>query len=77
MLHVDPEMITRLEEIHTDLLTRRAQAEAQGWLGEIDGLDLTLQFLNDKRAETRRLAGLITQTPTPTLLGMPTMGAPG
>ena len=74
MLQVDPDMLDRLEEINTDLLARRAHAETQSWLGELEGLDLTLRFLADKRAETRRLTGLITQTPT--RLGMPTIGAP-
>jgi hypothetical protein len=31
------------------LLQRRARAETERWLGEIAGIDLTLQFLCDKR----------------------------
>jgi hypothetical protein len=53
-------MLDRLDEIHTDLLARRAQAEAEGWLGELEGIDLTLRFLQDKQAQAQRLAGLTT-----------------
>ncbi|MEU4223899.1 hypothetical protein AB0F17_06375 [Nonomuraea sp. NPDC026600] len=56
MLHVDPKMLDRLAEIETDLLSRRARAEAEGWLGELEGLDLTLNFLAGKREEARRLS---------------------
>jgi hypothetical protein len=69
MLQVDPTMLDRLEEIHTDLLARRAQAEAEGWLGELEGIELTLRFLQDKRGQARRLAGS-----TRVNLGMPTAG---
>lgn len=64
MLHVDPKMIPRLDELESDLLARRAHAESQGWLGEIEGIDLTLSFLRNKRARARRLT-------TPTHLGLP------
>jgi hypothetical protein len=36
-----PEDAARLDELETDLLDRRSRAEQEGWLGEIDGLDLT------------------------------------
>jgi len=39
-----------------DLLQRRTQAEAEGWIGEIEGIDLTLTFLRAKRDETQRRA---------------------
>ncbi|MBI4942114.1 MAG: site-specific integrase [Actinobacteria bacterium] len=74
MLHIDPAMIDRLDEIHTDLLARRAHAETQGWQGELQGIDLTLRFLTDKRAETVRLSRL--DTSGATMLGIPTVGAP-
>jgi hypothetical protein len=74
VLRVDPKMLDRLDEIHDDLLTRRAHAETQGWLGELEGLDLTLRFLADKRAETLRLTQL--NPAGVTTLGMPTIGAP-
>ena len=57
MLHIDPKMLGRLEEIELDLLERRARAESERWLGEIEAIDLTLTFLRDKRAKTQRFAG--------------------
>ena len=48
-------MLPRLDELETDLLDRRSRAEQEGWLGEIDGLDLTLNLLRQKRDETRRM----------------------
>jgi integrase len=54
VLQVDPKMLARLDEIEADLLTRRERAQAEGWHGEIEGLDLTLSFLRNKRAHTQR-----------------------
>lgn len=64
-------MLPRLEEIEADLLDRRARAEAEGWLGEIEGIDHTLTFLRDKRAQTERTQGQGT-----VLLGLPAMPRP-
>jgi hypothetical protein len=54
MLHVDPTMIERLDEIKTDLIARRELAQTRGWLGELEGIDLTLQFLIEKRSQATR-----------------------
>jgi integrase len=67
MLQVDPKMLGRLEEIETDLLARRAHAEAEGWLGELEGIDLTLTFLGSKREEAIRISSR-----GPIALGLPT-----
>lgn len=64
VLHIDPGMLPRLDEIETDLLTRRSRAETEGWLGEIEGIDLTLEFLRGKRNEAERAA---------TFIGLPAM----
>ena len=56
MLNINPKMLPRLDEIESDLLARRARAEHEGWLGEVEGIDLTLTFLRQKREETQRLA---------------------
>ncbi|MFJ8532320.1 hypothetical protein [Streptomyces sp. NPDC093591] len=56
MLHVNPKMLARLSELEADLLQRRTQAEAEGWIGEIEGIDLPLTFLRAKRDETQRRA---------------------
>lgn len=68
VLHVSPKMLARLDELEADLLTRRARAEAEHWLGEIEGIDLTLGFLRTKRDDTRRR----TQRPAVDL-GIPVM----
>jgi hypothetical protein len=59
-------MLPRLQELETDILARRARAEAEGWLGEIEGIDLTLAFLRDKRAQAERTSARGTVA-----LGMP------
>ena len=49
-------MLHRLDDIEADFIARRQRAEDEGWLGEIEGIDLTLGFLRGKRADvTRRL----------------------
>lgn len=50
-----PEMLPRLDEIEEDLLARRARAERETWLGEVEGMDITLTYLRQKREETKRL----------------------
>ncbi len=59
MLHLDPRMLVRLEELEADLLARRERAVSEGWLGEIEGIDLTVAFLPDKRQAAVRLDGAI------------------
>lgn len=49
---------------------RRKRATAEGWLGEIEGVDLTLQCLRDKRADALRLTRITRQVD----LGMPAVG---
>jgi hypothetical protein len=73
MININPKMLPRLDEIEIDLLARRARAEAECWLGEIEGIDLTLTltFLRQKRDQTRRLAKV-----APIHLGMPGMLTP-
>lgn len=70
ILLVDPKMLPRLEELEADLLDRRARAEAEGWLGELEGIDLTLTFLRDKREQAQRLA-----RNAPVNLGLPIIRA--
>ncbi|MCX4094496.1 site-specific integrase [Nocardia sp. alder85J] len=54
MLHVNPRMITRLHELEADLTARHERALAEGWAGEIEGIELTLTFLRAKRDDTQR-----------------------
>ncbi|MFI6789799.1 tyrosine-type recombinase/integrase [Nonomuraea sp. NPDC050383] len=55
VLQGSPKMPARLDEIQEDLISRRQRAEAERWHGEIEGIDLTMSFLRDKRAHTQRL----------------------
>ncbi|MFK4687752.1 tyrosine-type recombinase/integrase [Streptomyces pristinaespiralis] len=73
VLRVNPQMAFRLEEIETDLIARRARAEAEGWLGEIEGIDLTLRLLRQKQVEAERLAGM----PRTVDLGIPVVAPRG
>ncbi|MFR9749421.1 tyrosine-type recombinase/integrase [Nocardia sp. 004] len=66
MLAINPKILPRLDEIEEDLLARRARAEREAWLGEVEGIDLTLTYLRQKRDETKRLARI-----APVGLGMP------
>ena len=70
MLHVDPTMLPRLDDIETSLLERRGRAHAENWLGEIEGIDLTLSFLRGKRTEVQRRLKRHTD------LGLPTVSRP-
>ncbi|MDP7707518.1 hypothetical protein [Mycobacterium sp. TY815] len=69
MLHINPKMIPRLNELETDLQARRERAVTEGWLGEIEGIELTLRFLRDKRDEALR----INRTTQQSDLGVPSM----
>ncbi|MFF1678806.1 hypothetical protein ACFVYG_22550 [Streptomyces sp. NPDC058256] len=66
MLTINPKMFPRLDEIEDDLLSRRSRAAHERWLGEVEGLDLTLTFLQQKREQTQRLIHI-----SPVNLGMP------
>ncbi|MFF5034751.1 hypothetical protein [Nocardia salmonicida] len=67
MLRVDPKMIMRLTDIEADLVERRERAHVEGWLGEIEGIDLTLTFLRDKRDAVSRLSSRTISLGTPHL----------
>lgn len=45
MLAINPAILPRLEEIEDDLLARRARAQQEAWLGEVEGIDLTVTCL--------------------------------
>jgi hypothetical protein len=53
MLHINPKMLDRLE---TGLLARLQRAQEENWLGEVEGINLTLTFLRAKREEVQRRA---------------------
>ena len=56
MLQVNPKMLPRLAEVEKDLALRRKRAEEKQWLGEIEGIDMTLTFVRTKQADSARPA---------------------
>ena len=64
MLRPDPAQQDRLEEIIANLHARLEEAHAQGWRGEIEGLEISLGSADQKLASMRR-------SRTGTDLGMP------
>ncbi|MFF3061444.1 tyrosine-type recombinase/integrase [Streptomyces sp. NPDC057909] len=67
LLRPDPAQRSRLEEIRGNLIARIAEAEREGWLGEVEGLRVSLAGAKDKLAQLDR------RTPGGTAinLGMP------
>jgi Phage integrase family len=51
LLRPDPAQRDRLEEIRDNLHDRIAEAEREGWLGEIEGLKISLAGTEDKLAQ--------------------------
>ena len=69
LLRPDPAQRDRLAEIRDNLLARIVEAEREGWLGEVEGLQVSLAGANDKLAQLDRRA----RNPTTVELGMPTV----
>ena len=66
LLWPDPTQRDRLVEIRDNLIARIAEAEREGWLGEVEGLQISLAGANDKLAQIDRRS-----TPTAVDLGLP------
>ena len=56
LLRPDPAQRTRLAEVHGNLLARIAEAEREGWLGEVEGLKVSLAGAQHKLAQLDELA---------------------
>ena len=56
MLWPDPTQRDRLIEIRDNLAARITEAEREGWLGEVEGLHVSLAGANDKLAQVDRRA---------------------
>ncbi|MFD4630927.1 integrase [Streptomyces sp. NPDC058284] len=54
LLRPDPAQRGRLEEIRENLVARIAEAEREGWLGEVEGLRVSLAGAEDKLAHMDR-----------------------
>jgi hypothetical protein len=68
MLWPDPAQHPRIAEIRDNLIARISEAEREGWLGEIEGLKVSLADADDKLAQIDRRAKPTNQVD----LGMPT-----
>lgn len=55
-LRPDPAQIPRLEEIYTNLLDRLREATEQGWIGEVAGIEASLDAADRKLATMRQMA---------------------
>ena len=51
MLWPDPGQRQRLVEIRDNLIARIAEADREGWLGEVEGLKVSLAGAEDKLAQ--------------------------
>jgi hypothetical protein len=67
----DPAQRPRIAEIRDNLLARIAEAEREGWPGEVEGLKVSLAGAEDKLAQIDRRAHQ-----PPTDLGIPTTSKP-
>ena len=64
----DPAQRHRLEEIRANLLDRIAEAEREGWLGEVEGLQVSLAGADDKLTQ---ITASLRRTANAVQLGMP------
>jgi len=69
LLRPDPAQRQRLNEIRDNLHARIAEAEREGWLGEIEGLKVSLAGTEDKLTQ---IDGILHRQATTTQLGTPT-----
>ena len=68
MLRPDPTQQNRLQDIRDNLIARIAEAEREGWLGEVEGLQTSLAAANGK---LRQLSKAAARQSTLTGLGIP------
>ena len=70
LLRPDPAQRHRLEEIRRNLHDRIAEAEREGWLGEVEGLKVSLAGTSDKLAQ---IDATLRRQATTVQLGMPAL----
>jgi hypothetical protein len=68
---LDPAQRARLADIRDNLIARIAEAEREGWLGEVEGLQVSLAGAQDKLTQ---LDAEATRRSNAVSLGMPTLG---
>lgn len=71
MLRPEPEQRARLVEIRDNLIARIAEAEREGWLGEVEGLQVSLVGAESKLTQ---LDAEVNRQTTVVNLGMPSFG---
>jgi hypothetical protein len=71
MLWPDPAQRDRLTEIRDNLAARIAEAEREGWLGEVEGLRISLAGADEKLAQIERR----TRNQNTVELGIPTLAS--
>jgi hypothetical protein len=67
LLWPDPSQRGRLHEIRDNLIARVAEAEHKGWLGEVEGLRVSLAGAEDKLAQIDRRTATTTELCIPSL----------
>lgn len=67
MLRPDPAQRSRIAELSDNLVSRIDEARREGWLGEVEGLKISLAAARGKLAQLDEL----TSRPTAVQLGMP------
>ncbi len=73
LLRPDPAQRARLEEIRDNLEARIIEAKCEGWLGEVEGLQVSYSGAKDKLAQID--ATLQRRETNATALGMPSFGS--
>ncbi|MEV7236767.1 hypothetical protein AB0N06_23150 [Streptomyces sp. NPDC051020] len=71
LLRPDPAQRSRLTDIRDNLIARITEAEREGWLGEVEGLQVSLAGAQDKLAQLDPEAA---RRSTAVSLGIPTFG---
>jgi hypothetical protein len=72
LLRPDPALRGRLEEIRDNLEARIIEAKREGWLGEVEGLQVSYTGVKDKLAQ---VDATIHRKSTATELGIPPFGS--
>jgi hypothetical protein len=67
LLWPHPQQRSRLQEIRDNLNARIAEAERQGWLGELKGLQVSLAGPRTNSPRSKDAAGQPLTSPPPTL----------
>ncbi|NYI99956.1 integrase [Nocardioides thalensis] len=72
LLRPDPEALDRFIDIRDNLGARIQEAKDNGWLGEVEGLEVSLLATQDK---IQRMTPLADRPEEPTYLGLPPIGS--